>query len=134
MSNSGVIKSLYTDSSKTNVLLPRTKTKAVSNDDGIGLDALLGSVPYFGAADGSEVSTAPLNADTLGGFSASDFAPAADYATKADLTRITPEDIGAAPANNYATESFVANKIAEAQLDGNGVLQYSDISVKVDSG
>ena len=38
---SGVIKTLFTDVEKDEALFPRTKTRAVSNDNGVGLDALL---------------------------------------------------------------------------------------------
>lgn len=34
--------------------------------------------------------------------------------------QVSAEQIGAAPAGNYATEAFVTNKIAEAQLSGDG--------------
>lgn len=47
--------------------------------------------------------TEAINADTLGGHPASDFAP----------------------AGNYATESFVTNKIAQAQLSGGGDIDLS---------
>ena len=43
-----------------------------------------------------------------------------EYATKDDLNALDYEDVGAAPAGNYATESFVVNKIAEAQIGGGG--------------
>ena len=41
MSITGKIKTLFSDSAKTEALFPRTKTSAVSNDDGIGLNVLL---------------------------------------------------------------------------------------------
>ena len=36
-----VIKTLYTNAAKTDALYPRTRTKAVFNDDGVNLDVLL---------------------------------------------------------------------------------------------
>jgi hypothetical protein len=43
MAIQGEIKTLYTDSSKEKVLLPVTKTKAITDDQGINLDVLLAS-------------------------------------------------------------------------------------------
>ena len=37
----GKIKTLFSDAEKREALFPRTKTSAISNDDGVGLDALL---------------------------------------------------------------------------------------------
>lgn len=87
----GKIKTLYSDKEKTEVLFPRTKTSAISDADGVGLDALMEHLAYTDT-DGGEVSVVPVDADTLGGL----------------------------PAENYATQSFVTNKIAEAQLSGGG--------------
>lgn len=41
MSITGKIKTLFSDSAKTEALFPRTKTSAVSDDDGVGLNVLL---------------------------------------------------------------------------------------------
>ena len=82
----GKIKTLYSDMERTEALFPRTKISAVSDDGGRGLDALLENLPYFSSVDSSEAATVPIDADTLGGV----------------------------PASNYATQSFVTNKIAEA--------------------
>ena len=41
---SGVIKTLFTDVEKDEALFPRTKTRAVSGDNGVGLDALLNQI------------------------------------------------------------------------------------------
>lgn len=37
----GKIKTLFLDESKTTPMFPRTKVKAISDDNGIGLDAIL---------------------------------------------------------------------------------------------
>ena len=88
----GKIKTLYSDKEKTEALFPKTKINAVSNAEGVGLDAILDNMVYYvpneDAATGAEV----LNADTLQGH----------------------------PASDFATPAFVANKIAEAQLSGEG--------------
>ena len=63
-----VIKTLFTNSAKTDALYPRTKTKAVFNDDGVDLDTLLenagGGIDFdqiypVGAIYMSTVSTSP---------------------------------------------------------------------------
>lgn len=107
MAISGEIKTLYSDGKRTKVLLPVTKTKAVSNDQGVGLDALLENLPYYSKKDDSTAAAAPIDADTLGGRLASD----------------------------YATESFVTNKIAEAQISGgsgSGSIDLSGFATKDD--
>ena len=101
----GKIKTLYSDMERTEALFPRTKISAVSDDGGRGLDALLENLPYFSSVDSSEAATVPIDADTLGGV----------------------------PASNYATQSFVTNKIAEAQLNGeSGEIDLSGFATKDD--
>lgn len=41
MAITGEIKNLYNDRERTNILFPRTKTSAVSDNEGRGLDAIL---------------------------------------------------------------------------------------------
>ena len=87
----GDIKNLYSDVEKTRALFPTTKVEAVSDEDGTGLNVILENMVYTGnAVEDSEVI--PVNADTLGG-------------------RLAEE---------YATQNYVATKIAEAQLGGDG--------------
>lgn len=44
MAITGEIRSLYIDKERTQALLPRTKTKAVTNDQGVSLDVLLDNI------------------------------------------------------------------------------------------
>ena len=44
MSISGVIKTLFSDHKKTQAIFPRTKVSAVSDDNGVGLGALLDDI------------------------------------------------------------------------------------------
>lgn len=44
MAITGEIKNLYSDRERTNALFPRTKVNAVSDDNGVGLDALLSEI------------------------------------------------------------------------------------------
>ena len=78
MATQGKVQSLYLDRNKENLIFPRTKIKAISDDNGVGLDAILSSTIYSNPDD-LETAAAPINTDTLGGL------PAADYATKIDL-------------------------------------------------
>ena len=54
MSVTGEIKNLYSDKDKTRVLLPRTKTKAVSDENGTSLDVLLDGKAPAGYGYGGE--------------------------------------------------------------------------------
>lgn len=105
MSIQGKITSLYTDKTMSEALLPRTNTKAVTDDKGVNLNAILDQVAYVDI-NNSEAAVAPLNADTLAGF----------------------------PADNYASKTFVTNKIAEAQLGGgdSGNIDLSGFATKDD--
>lgn len=88
----GKIKTLFSDKEKTEPLFPRTKTSAVSADDGTGLDVLLEHVGYYDDSDGTGASV-PIDADSLGGL----------------------------PADNFASKDYVAVKIAEASMEGSDI-------------
>jgi hypothetical protein len=87
--STGKIKTLYSDREKTEALFPRTKINAISDDNGVGLDAILEHVVYS-VPDVIADNTDTVNADTLQGH----------------------------PASDFATPTFVTAKIAEAQLSG----------------
>lgn len=89
MAIEGKITSLYTDKTMSEALLPRTNTKAVTDDKGVNLNAILDQVAYVDV-NNTEAAVAPLNADTLAGF----------------------------PADSYASKTYVSNEIAKAQLSG----------------
>ena len=73
MSITGKITNLFADKAMTIPAFPRTKIKAVSDDNGVGLDAILNGMVH--AEEYSpDVATVPLNAETLGGRPANDFA------------------------------------------------------------
>ena len=99
----GNILTLFSDKKKTKPVFPVTKVKAVSNDEGVGLDAILENMVYTGVNNGEE-TTAPLNADTLGG----------------------------RPAEDFATQNYVATEIAKAQLDGSGDIDLSGFATHDD--
>jgi hypothetical protein len=86
MATQGKVQSLYLDRNKENLIFPRTKIKAISDDNGVGLDAILSSTIYSNPDD-LETAAAPINTDTLGGL------PAADYATKVDLDVINSDTL-----------------------------------------
>lgn len=66
------------------------------------LEAYLRDVVY--ADDEGDTTSAPINADTLGG------RPASDYATKSQMEALTAEDVGAAPAG-YGLGEDIKGKI-----------------------
>lgn len=106
MAIKGKITSLYTDKTMSEALLPRTNTKAVTDDKGVNLNAILDQVAYVDTKN-SEVAVAPLNADTLAGF----------------------------PADNYASKTYVSTEIAKAQLgggSGEGDIDLSGFATKDD--
>jgi len=73
MSITGKIKTLFSDKEKTEAVFPRTKVSAVSDDNGNSLDAILDNYVVHVDDYDSEVTTAPLNADTLGGYQPTDY-------------------------------------------------------------
>lgn len=101
----GDVKNLYSDREKTRALFPTTKVSAVSDDNGVGLDALMENLLYSGI-EVPEASSVPLDADTLEGH----------------------------PASDFATPSFVTSEIAKAQLSGGsgGDIDLSGFATKDD--
>lgn len=101
----GDVKNLYSDREKTRALFPTTKISAVSDDNGVGLDALMENLLYSGI-EVPEASSVPLDADTLEGH----------------------------PASDFATPSFVTSEIAKAQLSGGsgGDIDLSGFATKDD--
>ena len=110
----GKIKTLYSDRKETEALFPRTKTGAVSDANGVGLDAILNTTVHVGELVEVD-STAPRDADSLGGILAKDYATQSfvkqeilkaetggvdlsEFATKEDLDGLTAQDVGAAPS------------------------------------
>lgn len=83
MSISGVIKTLFSDHKKTQAIFPRTKVSAVSDDNGVGLDALLAE-----KASESFVTNKIAEAQLSGEGSEIDLS---GYATKEELTNATEQ-------------------------------------------
>lgn len=86
----GKVKTLFSDKEKTKAVFPRTKLSAISDENNIGLEALLKNLPYYSDKDEVDAAVAPVNADTLGGIN----------------------------AEQYATEDFVVSAINQAKIDG----------------
>ena len=115
MSLLGEIQSLYKDKKKTQVIFPTTKVKAVSDDNGVGLDALLADLPTK-----NYVTTKIAEAQLAGGDGDIDLS---GYATKDDVSNavrdidfpvdsvngktgaitLSASDIGAAPLIDRGT-------------------------------
>ena len=91
MAIEGKVRTLYTDKTQQEAIFPTTKVSAVTDDEGNGLNTLLEHIAYVDPMD-MESAAVLANADTLGGY------PASDYAFVEDLKNLKPEDIGAAPA------------------------------------
>lgn len=83
----GKIKTLFSDIERTEALFPKTKISAVSDEEGIGLDAILDNMVHASELI-EDIATVPVNVDTLGG------RPAEDYATKVYVDGKI-EDLGA---------------------------------------
>lgn len=90
MAIEGKVRTLYTDKTQQEAIFPTTKVSAVTDDEGNGLNTLLEHIAYVDPTD-MESAAVLANADTLGGY------PASDYAFVEDLKNLKPEDIGAAP-------------------------------------
>ena len=69
----GKIQSLFSDIENTTQIFPRTKVKAISDDNGVGLNALLENLPYYSDSESSTATTVPMDADTLGGTPANEY-------------------------------------------------------------
>ena len=79
MAITGYIRSLFADKEKTMPLFPITNTKAVINDDGVRLDDLL----IYTNNEDIEATVGAVDADTLGGVSASNFVQKSDIKPQA---------------------------------------------------
>lgn len=98
----GKVKALFSDKERTELLFPITKTSAITNDDGVGLDAIISDTVYSDT-NAIKATAVPVNADTLGG----------------------------KPAGEFATQNYVATEIAKAQLNG-GDVDLSGFATKDD--
>ena len=106
----GKIKTLFSDAEKTEALFPRTKTSAISDVNGVGLDALLENITGNYATQ-SFVTNKIAEAQLSGGGSGD--IDLSGYATKDDLAGITPAKIGALPivGGNITGHLTVGNKL-----------------------
>lgn len=87
----GKVKTLFTDKEKTEALFPRTKLSAVSDENGVGLDALMEHLAYTDEKS-NDIIINTIDADSLNGV----------------------------PAKDWAQKSFVTSEIAKAQFSGSG--------------
>ncbi len=73
----GKVKTMFEDAEHTKAIFPRTKTSAISDENGVGLDAILDKVVVVEESleDIQEIS---VNADTLGGQSPDYYAKASE--------------------------------------------------------
>lgn len=124
----GKIKTLFSDREKTEILFPRTKTSAISNEDGVGLDALIQNVAYVGEIVPEDTSV-PVNADTLGGRLPSDFATA-NYVHEA-IAKAQLEGASGIDLSAYATKEDLRNlraiDVEALSVDGGHVNDYLSV-------
>lgn len=141
--STGKVRTLFTDKTQTEALFPKTKISAVSDNEGVGLEAILSQM--VSAGDNlAQTSSETINADTLNGMSSDDFASKSDvtdviYAYEKNIDSvIAPVDadtLGGYPAEDYATQVYVKNEIANAQLgggSGEGEIDLSGFATKDD--
>ena len=69
MATQGKIVTLFEDKEQTKGVFPRTKVSAISNNEGVGLDALLIDAICVGE-DSENTQSLPVDADTLQGYTA----------------------------------------------------------------
>lgn len=116
MAIEGKVRTLYTDKTQQEAIFPTTKVSAVTDDEGNGLNTLLEHIAYVDPMD-MESAAVLANADTLGGYPASDYATrsfvsnaikAIDYPVDSvngktgDVT-LSASDVGAMPVIEYGT-------------------------------
>lgn len=122
MSIMGEIRNLYIDREKTKVILPRTNTRAVSNDEGVGLEALLAE-----KADQAFVTRKIAEAQ-LGGEGGS--IDLSDFATKDDLHDL----VGDTPVSEQIAAAIAANGGSGNAGGGSGsvggVTSWNDLTDK----
>lgn len=122
MAIEGKVRTLYTDKTQQEAIFPTTKVSAVTDDEGNGLNTLLEHIAYVDPTD-MESAAVLANADTLGGY------PASDYAFVEDLKNLKPEDIGAAPAGFGLGENCTNSVVYPNEIDSlkiNGWYYYYD--------
>ena len=98
---------LYEDKEKTVAVAPRTKTEAISNSDGTGLDAIITDLVYFG--NDRVDATVQLNADLLNGYSALDIINMSSGSGSVSI--IIDNEL------NLTSENPVKNKIITAEIN-----------------
>lgn len=140
MSITGKITNLFADKAMTIPAFPRTKIKAVSDDNGVGLDAILNGMVHAEEYS-TDIATAPMNADTFGGYSVDAFVNkiypvgsiymSINSASPAILFGGTWEQIkdrfliGA--GGNYGIEEQGGTESHEHSLNGNGYALISNL-------
>lgn len=125
MAIEGKITSLYTDKNKTEAILPRTKVKAVSDDNGVGLDATLNQIQSDLSDKVTEayvknaIANAQLNGDgneiDLSGYATKDDIKNIDFPVdsingKTGVVQLSAGDVGARTSDWMPTFDDIAAK------------------------
>lgn len=126
--STGNIKTLYADREQTSAVFPRTKIQAISDKNGRGLEAFLDKLPYYGEEEPEDTYTTPIDAETLGGV------PAEEYASKQYVKEriLEVETGGSVDLSEFATkEDLKAIDYPVDSVNGKtGVVQLSASDVK----
>ena len=105
MAIEGKISSLY-NGSETQIIFPRTKTKAISDDNGNQLDSVLENLEAEVKTKASETFVTNKIAEAQLGGDNSEI-DLSGYATKDELSALTAEDVGARPSSWMPTAAEV---------------------------
>lgn len=134
----GKIKTLFSDKEKTEALFPRTKISAVSDNNGVGLDALLNNMNAEIDAKATEafVTNKIVEAQLSGGGGSGDI-DLSGYATKDDVKNIdfpvdsvnsktgavtlSASDVGAVPTTRKVNNKALSSDITLSASDVSAV-------------
>ena len=111
--STGKVRTLFTDKTQTEALYPKTKISAISDNNGVGLEAILNNM-VVADGDFSQSASEIINADTLQGHFAEEFATNARVDAIESSIPATAADIGAAPIGRLDANYEVAT---DAELD-----------------
>lgn len=116
------IKTLYSDKEKAEALYPRTKIKAITDQDGVGLEAILDNIVYNGDISSAGVVVSEvIDATTLAGREADYYASQSDLIEETEAIRqelASNYTDSETLSENYATHAYVTSKIAEMASGG----------------
>lgn len=140
----GEIKTLYKNKNNTSPIFPTTKVKAVSDENGIGLDALLRDNYATKTYVTSEIAKAQVGGDDseidLSGFATKDYVdnikhPISSVNNKTGEVVLTAEDVGARPNTWMPTPADIGAAPAGYGLGAaSNAISHCDLNDIVENG